>query len=47
MTKTYTITREDLKAKKFKEATEAKSGTAPEKRELDLLVEVLKRALSQ
>ena len=47
MTKAYTITREDLKAKKFKEATETRTGTAPEKRELDLLVEVLKRALAQ
>ena len=47
MTKTITISREDLKAKKYKAATVKKSGDVPDKRSLDPLVAVLNKALAE
>ena len=47
MTKTITISRANLKAKRFKEVTVKQSGAAPPKRDVDLLVVVLKKALAQ
>ena len=47
MTKTITISRADLKAKQFKAATVTQSGSVPDKRNIDLLVIVLKKALAQ
>ena len=48
MTKTYCITRADLKKRAYKklELVE-KTGVIPEKREVDLLVQVLRKAMQQ
>lgn len=48
MTKTYRITRADLKKRAYKklELVE-KTGTVPEKREVDLLAQVLKKAMQK
>lgn len=47
MIKTVTISRTDLKVKNFKAAKVTKSGSAPAKRDIDLLVVVLKKVLAQ
>lgn len=46
MTKTITISRANLKAKRFKEASVKESGSPPAKRDDDLLITVLKKALA-
>ena len=46
MTKTYTISRENLKANRYKLAEIKQTGDTPVKRDPTLLVEVLKKALT-
>lgn len=46
MTKTYIISRTDLKAKRYKQAEVKKTGSIPSKRDTTLLVQVLKKALT-
>lgn len=43
MTVTYTISREDLKKKRYKQATVKRTGEVPNDRRTDLLVTVLKK----
>ena len=46
MTKTYFISRDDLKAKLYKKADVKETGNIPAKRDPTLLVQVLKKALT-
>lgn len=47
MTKTYTISRADLKAKQYKQAAVQRSGVEPRSRDTELLVRVLKKAIQK
>ena len=46
MTKTYIISRTDLKTKRYKQAEVKQTGSVPSKRNTTLLVLVLKKALT-
>ena len=46
MTKTYTISRADLKAKRYKQTEVKQSSSLPSKRDTTQLVKVLKKVLT-